>query len=66
LLQDYYVEDWANNFTMNLHVQGAQLWCGHIQPSGLIDHHPRTRVPERELEDWDMIVMHLVDWAGVS
>ena len=66
LLQDYYVEDGVNNFTMNLHVQGAQLWCEHMQPSGLIDNRPRTRVSEPELEDWDMIVMHAADWAGVS
>ncbi len=31
LLQDFYVEEWANNFMMNLHVDDALLQRAHSQ-----------------------------------
>ena len=65
LLQDHYVEDWANNFMMAMHVEDAGEWYRHVKESGVIDAFPGTRVTEPKLEDWGMIVMHMVDPTGV-
>ena len=65
LLQDFYIEEWANNFMMNLHVDDADRWYKHIQELKLKDKYPGTRVSEPKLEDWGMIVMYLVDPAGI-
>jgi hypothetical protein len=65
LLQDFYVEDWANNFMLNMHVEDIERWHQHIRESGLIDKYPGTRVSKPGLEDWGMIVMHLWDPSGV-
>ena len=65
LLQDFYVEDWANNFMMNMHVEDIERWHRHIRESKIVDKYAGTRVSKPELEDWGMIVMHLWDPTGV-
>ena len=65
LLQDYYVEDLADNFMIDLHVSDVDVWYQHIQETKLIEKYPDSSVSTPELEDWGMIVMHLVDPAGV-
>lgn len=65
LLQDYYVADWANNFMMNLHVNDIDGWHAHLAALDLPNKYPGTRLSAPELEDWGMIVMHLVDPTGV-
>ena len=65
LLQDFYVEDWANNFMMNLHVDDTEKWYKHIQETKVTERYSGTRVSAPKLEEWGMIVMHLVDPTGV-
>ena len=65
LLQDFYVEDWANNFMMNLHVDDVNRWHQHILESGVTENYPGVRLSPPKLEDWGMIVMHLVDPTGI-
>lgn len=50
---------------MNLHVENADEWYEHIQETGVTERYPGTRVSPPKLEDWGMIVMHLVDPTGV-
>ena len=50
---------------MNLHVESVDRWYEHIQAARLTDKYPGTRVSAPKLEDWGMIVMHLVDPTGV-
>ena len=64
LLQDFYVEDLANNFMIDLHVEDVDAWYHHIQTSGVTDRYD-ARASQPKLEDWGMIVMHLVDPSGV-
>ena len=49
LLQDYYVEDWANNFMMNMHVDDAEKWYQHIKDTGVTDRYEGTRVSPPKL-----------------
>ena len=65
LLQDFYVEDWAKNFMMNLHVDDAQAWYEHIRETKVTEKYEGTRLSPPKLEDWGMIVMHLIDPTGV-
>ena len=65
LLQDHYVEDWASNFMMNMHVDDAQGWHDFITEAKLIEKYPGTSLSKPALEDWGMIVMHLVDPTGI-
>ena len=65
LLQDFYVAEWANNFMMNLHVTDIEQWHTHIQEANLTEKYEGVRLSPPKLEDWGMIVMHLVDPTGV-
>ena len=65
LLQDYYVEEWANNFMMAMHVSNVNAWHLHATDLDLTGQFDGVRLSEPALEDWGMIVMHLIDPSGV-
>ena len=65
LLQDFYVKEWAGNFMMNIHVDDVDRWYKHILSLNITEKYKGTRFTEPKLEDWGMIVMHLVDPTGV-
>ena len=52
LLQDFYVEEWANNFMMNLHVDDLDKWYKHILEAKLTEKYSGVTVTPPKLEDW--------------
>jgi hypothetical protein len=65
LLQDYFVQDWADNFMMHLLVTNLDQWWEHI---GRLDLQSRYKVREPrppKLEPWGLRVAYVFDPAGV-
>ena len=63
VLQNYYVEDWANNFVLHVRVSDVQSWWEHIQQRDLAGRYGvKTRVPQQEA--WGL-VLGFVDPSGV-
>jgi hypothetical protein len=63
-LQDYYVEDWANNFMVVMGVDDAEAWhqrARRIADSGEFD---GIRIKPPEVVDGSL-VLHVVDPSGV-
>ena len=64
LLQDHYVQEWADNFVMHLFVADLQLWWDHIVSLDLDNRYgTKTRSPRDE--GWGVKVAGLIDPAGV-
>lgn len=65
LLQNYYQEDWAANFMMQLMVDDLDAWWAHIQALDLPANFgvPAPRAPA--LQPWGLRIAYLVDPAGV-
>ncbi|TAM57649.1 MAG: glyoxalase [Rhodanobacter sp.] len=63
-LQDYYVQDWANNFMFVIGVNDVEAW--HQRALELLNSNTfdgmRIKPPE-PLEDW--LVLHVTDPSGV-
>jgi catechol 2,3-dioxygenase-like lactoylglutathione lyase family enzyme len=64
-LQNYYVEDWANNFMLQFHVDDAQAWYDHVK--SIIDggDFGDARVTLPEAVTGDTIITHVIDPSGV-
>ena len=63
LLQDYYVEEWANNFVMHVRVADLGRWWKHICALDLTSRYTvKTGAPK--LESWGMVA-GLTDPSGV-
>ena len=65
LLQDYFVEAWANNFMMQLTVDDLDAWWTHIGALDLAARYGVRPPNPPKLEPWGMRVVHLIDPAGV-
>jgi catechol 2,3-dioxygenase-like lactoylglutathione lyase family enzyme len=63
ILQDYYVEDWANNFVMHVLVTELDRWWQHISSLDLAGRYGVKPLPPRQ-ESWG-VVAGLVDPCGV-
>lgn len=63
ILQDYYVEDWANNFVIHLSVSDVNLWWDRIVALNLAERYRIKTSPPRP-ESWG-IVVGIVDPSGV-
>jgi hypothetical protein len=64
LLQDYYVQEWADNFVMHLFVSDLRQWWDHIVALDLDNRYgTKTRSPRDE--GWGVKVAGVVDPAGV-
>ncbi len=62
-LQDYYVEDWANNFMFVMAVDDVEAWHRHVRAIRDGDFSEvRIKAPEK-VED--SLVLHVVDPSGV-
>jgi hypothetical protein len=62
-LQNYYVEDWANNFMMRFWVDNVPAWYEHVKMvigSNTFD----ARVSEPEVID-DTTLFHVLDPSGI-
>jgi catechol 2,3-dioxygenase-like lactoylglutathione lyase family enzyme len=62
-LQNYYVEDWANNFMMQFWVDDVQSWYEHAREI-ITKHNFKARVIPPETVDGARIC-HVVDPSGV-
>ena len=65
LLQDYFVQQWAENFVMHMMVDDVDAWWAHVAALDLADRYgvPRPRVPR--MESWGLKVAYVFDPSGV-
>jgi hypothetical protein len=65
ILQNYYQEDWAGNFMMQLMVDDLDAWWAHIQalelPSRFGVPAPRPPAPQ----PWGLTIAYVIDPSGV-
>ena len=65
LLSDYFVQDWADNFTMHMLVTNLDQWWASISRLALESRY-KVRAPRPpKLEPWGLRVAYLFDPAGV-
>jgi hypothetical protein len=63
ILQNYYVEAWADNFVTHLRVSDVRLWWDHIVGLDLARRYGvKTKAPQ--LEEWGLVAA-LTDSSGV-
>jgi hypothetical protein len=63
ILQNYYVEPWANNFVMHIRVSDVNPWWHRIVSLNLADRYGvTTKAPQPE--DWGLVA-GIVDPSGV-
>ena len=63
ILQNYYVEAWANNFVMHMRVSDVRLWWDYIVGLDLARRYGvRTKAPQ--MEEWGMVA-GVTDPSGV-
>lgn len=65
LLQNYYVQQYAENFMMHLMVDDAYDWWKHIEQVGLKAKYPGITVKPPTLQPWGLRVLYLTDPSGV-
>jgi uncharacterized glyoxalase superfamily protein PhnB len=65
LLQDYYVEVWANNFVMHMMVDDLDAWWEHLTALDLVSRYGVQSPRAPKLESWGLIVAYMFDPAGV-
>ena len=63
ILQDYYVEGWANNFVMHVLVTDLERWWQHISCLDLPGRYSVKTLPPKQ-ESWG-VVAGVVDPCGV-
>ncbi|HWE85887.1 MAG TPA: hypothetical protein VG267_13155 [Terracidiphilus sp.] len=63
ILQDYYVEQWANNFVMHVRVSNVQTWWEHISSLDLASRYG-ARIGAPKQEDWGLVA-DVIDPSGV-
>ena len=63
-LQNYYVEDWANNFMMKFDVDDVDAWYEHANRILAEKTYGRARIAEREMVG-DSKILHIWDPCGV-
>ena len=64
LLQNYYVQQWADNFVFHLFVSDLRQWWDHIVALDLGSRYDvKTRAPQ--LESWGVEVAGVIDPSGV-
>jgi hypothetical protein len=65
LLQDYYVEVWANNFVMHMFVDDLDGWWEHLTALNLASRYGVKSPRAPKLESWGLTVAYMFDPAGV-
>lgn len=64
LLQNFYVEDWANNFMLHITVDDPQAWHDHVQAVVQAEGFEGVRVQPPKDAGY-AVVTHVIDPAGV-
>ena len=57
-------KNWKKHFMMNLHVDDVDTRFKHIQEANVTEKYFGTSLSLLKLEDWRVIVMHLIDPTG--
>lgn len=65
LLQNFYVEQWAGNFMMQLTVRDVDATWAHLESLGLAAKYPGIMMKAPALQPWGMRVAYLSDPSGV-
>ncbi|MXQ12266.1 VOC family protein [Microvirga makkahensis] len=65
ILQNFYVEDWASNFMMYLHVSDVDAWWHRIDAAEFPTRYGVRRPRPPRLEPWGAKVAHIFDPSGV-
>jgi hypothetical protein len=65
LLQDYYVEEWADNFMMHMFVDDVDAWWEHLTSLDIASRYGVRSPRAPKLESWGLNVAYLFDPAGV-
>jgi uncharacterized glyoxalase superfamily protein PhnB len=65
LLQNFYVEQWAANFMMQLAVEDADAWWKHLVERKIADKYPGIMLKPPALQPWGLRVLYLSDPTGV-
>jgi hypothetical protein len=65
LLQNYYVQQFAENFMMHLMVDDADTWWKHIDTIKLAEKYPGIMAKAPAVQPWGLRVLYLSDPTGV-
>jgi uncharacterized glyoxalase superfamily protein PhnB len=65
LLQDYYVEVWADNFVLHMFVDDLDAWWEHLTSLDLASRYGVKSPRAPKLESWGLTVAYMFDPAGV-
>ena len=65
LLQDFHVQQHAENFMMSLVVEDADRWWEHFERIGLGEKYPRIMLKPPAMQPWGIRVLYLSDPTGV-
>ena len=65
LLQDFHVQQHAENFMMSLVVEDADGWWEHFERIGLREKYPRIMLKPPAMQPWGIRVLYLSDPTGV-
>ena len=65
LLQNFYLQAWAENFMMSLAVEDADVWWRHIQESDLQRKYGLGMAKAPAVQPWGLRVLYLSDPSGV-
>lgn len=64
ILQNYYVQQWADNFVMHMSVSDLRLWWNHIVALDLPSRYGVKRPSAPQLEGWGLVAS-VIDPSGV-
>lgn len=64
-LQNYYVEDWANNFMLQFVVDDAAAWYDHAKQTIDTLEYGTASVMQPERVGDDVMITHVIDPSGV-
>jgi hypothetical protein len=65
LLQDFYVEEWANNFVLHMFVDDLDAWWEHVSSLNLDSRYGVKSPRAPKLQSWGLTVAYMFDPAGV-
>ena len=65
ILQSHYQKDWAENFMMQLMVDGLDLWWTHIQSLDLPGRFGVALPKAPALQSWGLRIAYVTDPSGV-
>ncbi|WP_298123513.1 VOC family protein [Brevundimonas sp.] len=65
ILQNYFQEDWAANFMMQLMVDDLDAWWAHIQSLDLVREFGVALPKPPAMQPWGLRIVYLTDPSGV-